>query len=85
MVRDLQAGTNADAPRAAHWMLVQGDADDVVDPQTVLSWVHGLDNPPKTEIVEGAGHFFHGRLTNLRKLVVNFLASPVTASDAEVR
>lgn len=78
-------GFNADKPRAAHWMLVQGDADEVVEPQAVLTWARSLANPPMIEIVEGAGHFFHGRLTNLRKLVVNFLASPVTASDAEVR
>ena len=77
-------GFNADAPRAEHWMLVQGDADDVVDPQAVLSWARGLGNPPKIEIVERAGHFFHGRLTTLRKRVVDFLVSRVSAPGTEV-
>ncbi len=77
-------GFNADAPRAAHWLLVQGDADEVVDPQAVLSWARGLESPPMVEVVKGTGHFFHGRLTALRERVVDFLASSVSASGAEV-
>lgn len=77
-------GFDADAPRARHWLLVQGDADDVVDPQAVLSWARGLHSPPEIKVVEGAGHFFHGRLTTLRKLVVDFLAPGGPASGEEV-
>lgn len=76
-------GFNADAPRTRNWLLVQGDADDVVDPQAVLSWARSLDNPPTIKVVEGAGHFFHGRLTTLRKLVAGFLASSAPAPDGE--
>ena len=64
---------NAGPPRAAHWLLVQGDADEVVDSQVVLAWA-GVQEPlPEIRVVEGTGHFFHGRLTALRTLVVDFL------------
>ena len=57
------------------WLLIQGDADDVVSPRAVLDWAAGLDTPPKTAVLEGAGHFFHGRLNDLRQAVVNAFTS----------
>ncbi|HEY3858921.1 MAG TPA: alpha/beta fold hydrolase [Gammaproteobacteria bacterium] len=51
------------------WLLVQGDADDVVSPQKVLTWARGLKTPPKLAVMSGAGHFFHGRLNELREAV----------------
>lgn len=60
-------------PRAGRWLLVQGDADEVVDSGAVLDWARGLEKPPRIQVVEGAGHFFHGRLTALREHVVDFL------------
>src|SRR6185312_3588573 len=52
------------------WLLVQGDADDVVSPQAVLGWARGLAKPPRILEMSGAGHFFHGRLNELREAVV---------------
>jgi uncharacterized protein len=52
------------------WVLVQGDADDVVSPQAVFAWAAGLATPPQTAVLAGAGHFFHGRLNDLRQTVV---------------
>lgn len=71
---------DASAPQAGHWLLVQGDADEVVDPQAVLDWAHALEKPPEIAVVEGAGHFFHGRLTTLRERVAGFLAGRVSAT-----
>jgi len=68
-------GFDASAPQAAHWLLVQGDADEVVDPQAVFDWAEALDSPPEIRRVAGSGHFFHGRLTELRTTVVDFLES----------
>jgi hypothetical protein len=51
------------------WLLVQGDADEVVSPQKVLTWARGLKTPPMLAIMSGAGHFFHGRLNELREAV----------------
>jgi alpha/beta superfamily hydrolase len=52
------------------WLLIQGDADEVVSPQAVLNWVAGLAIKPKLAVLQGAGHFFHGRLNELRQVVV---------------
>ncbi len=50
-------------------VVIQGDADDVVDPQAVISWVEGLDPKPRLVMLPGVGHFFHGRLGDLREAV----------------
>ena len=49
------------------WTIVMGDADEVVDPQTVFDWADSL--PPNAKLIKmaGAGHFFHGRLVELRE------------------
>ncbi len=52
------------------WLLVQGDADDVVDPAAVLRWAESLKPAPRVVVMAGAGHFFHGRLTELRDAVI---------------
>ena len=51
------------------WLLVQGMADDVVSPQAVLHWARALPQPPRIVEMAGAGHFFHGRLNELREAV----------------
>jgi alpha/beta superfamily hydrolase len=50
-----------DAPPCP-WLLVQGDADEVVDPQAVRAWASAITPPPDLVSVPGASHFFHGRL-----------------------
>jgi alpha/beta superfamily hydrolase len=62
------------APRAP-WLVVQGDADDIVDPQRVLEWVRGFTPAPHLVVVPGVGHFFHGHLAELRDAVGNVLRS----------
>ncbi|HEX2668253.1 MAG TPA: alpha/beta hydrolase [Gammaproteobacteria bacterium] len=62
--------TTAIAEPTCPWLLVQGDADEVVSPQAVLAWARALARPPKLAVMAGAGHFFHGRLNELRELVV---------------
>jgi len=59
------------------WVLVQGMEDDVVSPQAVLGWARGLSKPPHIIEMAGAGHFFHGRLNELREAVA--AAFPVDA------
>lgn len=54
------------------WLIVQGDADDLVEPATVLAWAAKLVPAPTVKLVPGVGHFFHGRLTELAGLVLDF-------------
>ena len=55
------------------WLLAQGDADDVVPAAEVLAWAARQSRPPRLHVLAGAGHFFHGRLHELKPLVVEFL------------
>jgi alpha/beta superfamily hydrolase len=57
------------------WLIIQGDADDVVDPLAVQTLAAGLTPAPAVRMLGGAGHFFHGRLSELRQAVVEFLSS----------
>jgi alpha/beta superfamily hydrolase len=57
------------------WLVVQGDADEVVDPAAVIHWVNGLDPKPRLVVLPGVGHFFHGRLRELRDAVADAIRS----------
>ncbi len=57
---------------ACPWLLILGDADEVIDAGAVLDWAHGLTPAPEARVLRGAGHFFHGRLPELREAVVEF-------------
>lgn len=54
---------------ACPWLLIQGDADEVLPASMVLNWANSLSVRPETRVMSGAGHFFHGRLIELRELV----------------
>jgi alpha/beta superfamily hydrolase len=55
------------------WLVIQGDADEVIDPEEVLSWSAALQPPPQTALLPGVGHFFHGRLNELHDAAKAFL------------
>jgi hypothetical protein len=59
------------------WLLLQGGADEVVDAAAVKQWAQGHAPAPRIVWMDGAGHFFHGRLTELRDHTVAFLSAPV--------
>jgi uncharacterized protein len=60
---------------SAPWLVVQGDADEVVDPQRVFDWVKGLAPAPSLRIMPGGGHLFHRHLVELRDAVGEALRS----------
>jgi uncharacterized protein len=51
------------------WTVVQGDADEVVPTADVVNWAQRLSPPPSIHLVPGAGHFFHGKLLELKRIV----------------
>jgi alpha/beta superfamily hydrolase len=55
------------------WLVLLGDADDVVSPQRMLEWARGLQPQPTIQVLAGAGHYFHGRLPELHDAVAAFL------------
>lgn len=53
------------------WLLIQGGADEVVDPRGVKDWAASLQPAPTFEWLPGVGHFFHGHLNELREIIVS--------------
>ncbi|MEF2147498.1 alpha/beta hydrolase [Aquilutibacter rugosus] len=54
------------------WLIIQGDADEIVDPAKVYDWVEslqGLAEPPELVKVPETTHFFHRRLMDLRGVI----------------
>jgi len=60
---------------ACPWLIVQGDADDVVNPKAVIAWAASLSPAPRLVVLPGVGHFFHGRLQELRNAVNSAIRS----------
>ena len=58
-----------DLPLPANTLLVHGEQDDVVTLKDVLDWARPKELP--IVLLPGAGHFFHGRLHQLRDIVFN--------------
>lgn len=54
---------------AAPWLIVQGDADDLVAVTDVRDWVAGTSSAPRLVVLEGVGHYFHGRLHELKDVL----------------
>jgi alpha/beta superfamily hydrolase len=62
------------------WFVAQGDADDLVDHGRVLAWTQSLEPAPEVRIPRGAEHFFHGRLTELRAILSDWLGARIAAN-----
>ncbi len=69
---DFTAISRPDCP----WLIVQGGADDIVPADEVRAWVAGLAPVPRLVEMMDAGHFFHGRLNQLRELLLGELSAP---------
>ena len=57
---------------ACPWLVLLGDADDVVSPARMLEWTDGLDPKASVQVLAGAGHYFHGRLSDLRDAITGW-------------
>jgi len=55
-------------PVPSNTLVIHGDADDVVPLAATLDWARPQSLP--VTVVPGAGHFFHGRLTLLKDIVL---------------
>jgi len=67
-----------------HTLVVHGEADEVVPLQATLDWARPQSLP--VVVVPGGDHFFHGRLTLLKSLVLRHLgASPSESHTPALR
>jgi uncharacterized protein len=55
------------------WLLIQGEADEVVPVEAVRDWLADSTPSPQTLFLPGAGHFFHGRLNDLKSALRDFV------------
>ncbi len=56
-------------------LVIQGEADEVVDPAAVFAWAAALMPAPAVVRMPDTGHFFHRRLMDLRGAVKNGVRS----------
>lgn len=55
------------------WLTAHSRDDDTVSYAKTMQWAESLDQPPVMHSYDDCGHFFHGQLTPLRRLVSDFL------------
>lgn len=63
------------APVLCPWLVIQGEEDDVVDPQAVYAWYAQLNANKSMVRFPATGHFFHGKLVALQQVLESNLAS----------
>lgn len=68
---------NEENPPASHCplVLIQPENDEVIDPQAVYAWSTGLGRAHELLKVAECGHFFHGKLTDLKDLLLPRLSN----------
>lgn len=57
------------------WLALFGDEDEVIDVKASIRAVEALTPAVTVDILEGAGHFLHGRLSDLRQRAQAFWSS----------
>ncbi len=57
------------------WLIVQGEADEVVEPEGVFDWVDSLEHKPELVRMPDTSHFFHRRLMDLRGAIKHAVRS----------
>jgi len=65
--------TDTAMPRCP-WLIVQGGADDLVNAAEIARWSESLEHRPELVVLPGVGHFFHGKLNELRDAIVSFIS-----------
>ncbi|MBS0359303.1 MAG: alpha/beta hydrolase [Proteobacteria bacterium] len=61
--------TNKPLPQCP-WVVIQGEKDEVVPPKEVFDWIEFLEKKPQVIRFPDTGHFFHGKLVELRKELI---------------
>jgi uncharacterized protein len=51
------------------WLIIQGGADEIVAAEAVVEWRARRAPQARLRLLEGVGHFFHGRLHELQECI----------------
>jgi uncharacterized protein len=60
---------------AGPWLVVQGEADELLDYHEVVAWAEARPVAPRVALLPETSHFFHGRLGQLQEVVEDFLGN----------
>lgn len=60
-------------PPECPWLLVQGEADEIVPSAEVFTWAEAQSPAPQIVRMPDVGHFFHGRLNQLREQLIGWV------------
>ncbi len=58
---------------AEPWLVIQGENDEIVDPQDVYNFVASFNSPLKILRFADTTHFFHGKLIELKEKLTTYL------------
>lgn len=64
---------------AKPWVIVQGDEDDVVPYDVVSDFIASREEPISLLSFHQTGHFFHGKLVELKQRLIEVIQKQVTA------
>lgn len=64
------------------WLVIQGEEDEIVDPQAVYDWLDRSGARAELVRVPDTGHFFHRKLMDLRGAIKNGVRQYLPAADA---
>jgi len=70
-------------PPDCPWLIVQGEADEIVAAADVRVWAATIDPPPLLRTLGDVGHYFHGALPALGSIADEFLESVRSGSPAD--
>jgi len=74
----------AELPRPqARWIVLQGETDDVVEPQAVFEYFAALQPPVELLRFADTGHFFHGKLVQMRERLIAQIRGEAASVAAE--
>ena len=71
----MRLGAQDQLPQRGELTLIQPETDEVIDPQLVYQWSDKLERPHELLKVAECGHFFHGKLTDLKDLILPRLSN----------
>lgn len=60
-------------PSQSPLLIIQPDADEVINPQQVYQWEQSLTREHTLLSVPECSHFFHGKLTDLKELITPYI------------
>ncbi|MDR7054854.1 alpha/beta superfamily hydrolase [Pseudomonas koreensis] len=71
----MRLGEQDQLPQHGGLTVIQPETDEVIDPQLVYQWSEQLQRPHELLKVAECGHFFHGKLTDLKDLLLPRLSN----------